>query len=1011
MATLARFRGASGSVATVSGAIVATGPTTQGIPSCERVHLLPQPSREAGLSRLPRRAHIVQWAPGIDPQQQHPTSGAWDVSARTSTGRQGRACRERTSRAAATRCERNAFIGGCKAHTRVAQVVPEYNHASPVIRHLGPAPKVTQRLDDCEDKAKIHPYRDLTISRNLICASPGVLSRTSNDPKEKRVSQTRTHPAGHRTSSRPTSADFTLGDWLVLPGVDRLRRGEETVKLRPQLMDLLICLASRPGETLTKEEIFDAVWPGQYVVESGLGRCIAEVRQVLGDTARNDSRYIETIPKRGYRLIAPVALVSPARLRAAADAAADPAQVPERPADLEAVSDGECPHVHADTSVQQTDVVTIPTTPVTLRPASTPRRWVLAVAALIAFVGVTSMGAWLLLRPAMRVDDHDSLVLVFENLTGEAVFDDTLQLAAAVRLEQSPHLRIVPEPRVREALGFMNRPANTVMTRELGRDVCQRVGAKAMLAGRVVSLGKHYAIGLEGVSCGTGDTLVREQVEVENREQVLGGLDRAVSSLRRRLGESVASLRRYDVPIAQATTASLEALKAFSLADVERARGNDETAVGLYRRALEIDPSFALAHLRLGLHLTNLNRIEEGVEEIKAAYSNRTRASAGERLYITACYESRVLRDPVKAAESLRAWRDSYPNNPVARFTLASMDNQLGRQQEAVVEAQEALRLDPGNSLAGTILGESLEQLGRLDEAARLADELALRHPASALLHGLQLDLAFMRGDHDRVRRQLEWASTSSSATSLFVPMVRGMALFDGRLDEARRLADPDRMLTEYAQSGGRASVAWLEYLSQSAMLGAARDVPSVVERGLRSGRTSELLVQAALALAWAGQPDAAERYLKEYESLPDVVSGSDRGPRLSAHALIALARNDPNTAIDILAPLRPFDAGWRFGFEPAYIRGLALLRLGRPGQAGDEFQRIVSRRGVVVYGAIYPLALVQLGRARAMAGDSNASRVAYERALQCWEHADPGVPVVVEADRELKGLLSRQKS
>ena len=571
-----------------------------------------------------------------------------------------------------------------------------------------------------------------------------------------------------------TSDDFTLAEWLVQPSLNRLTKEDIHVRLRPQLMDVLVCLAVRASHTVSKDEILDLVWPGQFIAESGLARCVAELRQALGDT-RHDSRFIETIPKRGYRLIAPVAFVPAAPMPGlghtatshAAVALMDATSVPAPATDqLEAIVPPEAvaelapsvvpvhPVVPADHDVSGTSAAPVVWPPAVRGGTITLSRRV-ALAAVAAFVlmvlaagGVTAWRTWFVSGPTPA----GPIVVAFENKTGESVFDDTLRLALEMQIEQSPYLRVVPERRVRDELPFMDLPADAAITRQVGLEACRRIGGSALLAGSITPIGQHFVIGIEGIGCSTGDRIVEHQLEVANREGVLSGLGQAVSTIRRQLGESVASIRRNDVPVIQATTASLDALEAFSRGDAARNAGRDEDAVRFYRRAIAIDRSFALAHVRLGLHLLNLNRRAEGVESLKAAYAARDRASAGERLYISSSFENHVLRDPVKALVSLESWRDTSPLNAAAHYSLAAAYNQLGRQTDGMAEAREALRLDPGNVIASTLIGQSLVQLGRFREAEQILNSTIASHPGSVLLHVLALDIAFRHSRSGRHR-------------------------------------------------------------------------------------------------------------------------------------------------------------------------------------------------------------------------------------------------------------------
>jgi DNA-binding winged helix-turn-helix (wHTH) protein len=339
------------------------------------------------------------------------------------------------------------------------------------------------------------------------------------------------------TSARGSVQDFTMGDWYVQPTQNRVRRRDTVVRIKPQVMDVLVCLASHAGQTVSKDDILDTVWPGQYVVESGLARCVAELRHALGDAPRA-SRYIETIPKRGYRLLAPVTMAGGASLA------------------VEPAADHEAPGSHWDEPpaaevMGEPEPATVPVEVHGVPPADVPafglrRALTIGFAAGALVVGIALLG-WLLFLPSTAAD-RDAVVLAFDNRTGDAVFDDALRMAVHVQLEESPQLRIVSEDRVRGTLVHMQRPADAPITRTVALDVCQRLGAKAVVAASLTPMGQRFVIGLEGVGCRSGDVIVRQQVEVERREAVLSGTRLAVSSIQRKLNATLAAMRDEVAP-------------------------------------------------------------------------------------------------------------------------------------------------------------------------------------------------------------------------------------------------------------------------------------------------------------------------------------------------------------------------------------------------------------------------------------------------------------------------------
>ncbi len=799
--------------------------------------------------------------------------------------------------------------------------------------------------------------------------------------------------AGSNGEKPQTVLAFRVGEWIVEPPLNRVTLGERAIHVRRQLMDLLAFLATRQGQVVSKEEIFQAVWPGQFVAESGLARCISQLRDVFGDDPR-EPRFIETIPTRGYRLVAPVERFDVPAGAALAPVAAVSATVDIPGPPSAAIEPGGARSGDAMPAVGEH------------RPAAAaPHRFPRTVVAALVLVALAAAGygAWRGFRP-VSLGEQDTVLVSFDNRTGDAVFDDTLRLALTVQLEQSPYLRVVPEQRVREALTLMKRDPDDRVSPAVAMDMCQRVGARAVLTGSIATLGGRYVIGLEGLECPGGRSLARRQLEVDGKEGVLDALGRAVSDMRRRLGESVTSIERHDVPLAQATTASLEALQALSAADLERSRGRDAEAVQAYQRAIEADPDFALAHGRLGVHLLSLARTGEATVELKRAFALRDRTSAAERFYITSYYYTRVVRDPLKAVEALEAWRDAYPGSAAARSALADMYVAVGRLQEAVFEAREALRLQPHDANATEALVSALMGLERLDEAKQVAETLVAEGRANI---GARLSLvliAFARDDTPEMQRQLDLAASNGAAESLLAAERVAIAMFGGRMHEAEEFWS--RRAERAAGRGDHALVA----LTQSgaafhaALVGESAKVRELATTALAGpGRTPDAVLRVAFALALVGDAAGAEQRLVEYLRMDDVEPGSDPQYREPTRALIEMERGKPDAAIDLLAPLKPYELG--FACVPTYVRGLAHMRAGRPREAAAEFSTMTAHGGHLGNVLIYPLAWLQLARARAAASDIPGARQAYERFLRYWKDADPDVPALLAARAELAAL------
>jgi eukaryotic-like serine/threonine-protein kinase len=788
-------------------------------------------------------------------------------------------------------------------------------------------------------------------------------------------------PAGEAPSP---SSPFRLGEWTVEPMLNTVSRGGQSVHVRRQLIDLLVCLASRPGQVVPKEEIFKAVWPGQFVAETGLARCISQLRDVFGDDPR-DPQVIETIPTRGYRLLLRAERVAPA------GAGVVPQPVPGGPADdREPADEGSAgrPPGPPDTPLTPDRLATSRQPPAATGSRSLLRRpLVLAAAAVLLVAAATAAFLAWHAGPGSPLGRPDTLLVSFDNRSGEPVFDDTLRLALAIQLEQSPSLRVVPEPRIREELAFMQRSPDEPLTRALAMDLCARVGARAVLTGTLTRPGA-YLIGVEGAECPSGRALVRRQVEVARREDVVAGLGRVASEIRRTLGESVASVQRHDVPLVRATTASLDALKALSAGDAARNRGRDVEALEAYRRAIDLDPQFALAHGRLGVLLLSLTRTGEATSALRRAFELRDRTSAGERQFITSYYYRRVVRDPFQAVSALEAWRDAYPRNAAARVSLAELYIAVGRFEDALTEGREALRVEPHSATATSAVVDALTSLERLDEAKRVAESEIAAGRGGVTMRLSLLQIAFLQGDADGMRRQVEWASANPAAESLFATHRASTAMAGGALKRGDELW---RQRVAKAEERGDHALAALTTAGAAiheALVGALDQAKMLTATALERPGTPDTVLRSAFALAVIGETDAADARFTQYLAMPDVEAGSDPQYRAPTQALIAIARNRPDAAIELLAPLQPYEVG--LACVPTYVRGLAYLAAKRPGEAAAQFSFITAHRAALGNALIYPVAWLQLARAHAAAKDPAAARAAYARFPRSVEERRP---------------------
>jgi Flp pilus assembly protein TadD len=602
-------------------------------------------------------------------------------------------------------------------------------------------------------------------------------------------------------------------------------------------------------------------------------------------------------------------------------------------------------------------------------------------------------------RQAPGLTERDEIVIAdLTNTTGDEVFDDTLKQALAVHLGQSPYLKLVPEQRLRETLQMMGRSPGERVSRSLGQELCQREDAKALLTGAIAELGGSYAITLEAINCWTGDSLASAQVQAGGKGEVLNALGTAATSLRGKLGESLATIEKLDTPIERATTTSLRALKAFSLAEIERARAAPLEAIPLFKRAIELDPNFALAHARLGTVYGNAGENELAREHRIRAFELRDRVSELERLYITAHYYGSVTGETEKARETYELWKRTYPRDMTPHNNLAVNAFFTGEYEEGLEAAREALRLEPGHPLPYGNAGWHYLLLDRVDEARAIFSEAVLRKLDNDATHRGLFWAAVVEGDAAASAREVDAARGRPWEHDLQAQQAWG-AFLAGRL---REVDERFRAASELAARRGLTERAARHLLDLAWAQAAAGNRPQA-RAAAAAGRAllKAEAVNEALALALAEANDLAEA-----ERLADALAV--RFPKdtlLNAatlpeiRAIAALARNQPARAIELLEPARPFDRGLLR--ITVLIRSRAYLLAGRAPEAVKELRALIERKALVRTAGLESLYRLQLARALAQAGETAESRSAYQDLLAAWNDADPDLPLLQQAKAE----------
>jgi DNA-binding winged helix-turn-helix (wHTH) protein/tetratricopeptide (TPR) repeat protein len=784
------------------------------------------------------------------------------------------------------------------------------------------------------------------------------------------------------------AADFRVGDWLVEPSLDQISRNGHATRLRPQLIDLLVLLARHAGQTVPKEMILASVWAGQHVAESGLTRCIAEIRQALDDRA-DVPAVIQTIPKRGYRLVAPVMFLDQERTTPGGSRGTAAAPLP-----TDGLDTGLDPAGAAATGIAR------------LRRLSRRVRWAVSLAAAAMFlVAVVWTGVVWSRVPELTVRDTVLLADV-ANTTGDRAFDGPLRLALAVSLEQAPFLRLLPDDHMRAAAVRAGRPAEAAVSGAVALDLCRREGAAALLAASIAPLGSHYAIGIEAVACGSGESLARELQEVPSKEGVLTAFGAAAARLRATLGESRASLREHDVPIVEATTSSLDALRAVTTGDENRDHARLDEALLDYRRATDLDPKFALAWARRGAVARNLGLDDEAVAAFRRAYELRERVSEPERLYILGHYYRTVADEPEQAVETYRTWQRAYPGSPVPPTNLASIAvSTYGRYADALPDAREAVRLAPYSSIALRGLVYAALGSNRVAEARQALAEAGRRGVEDAIWHDLAFQLAAAAGDEAAMRAQAQWAA-SRPAAGVAMTWNRALAAATaGRLGEARQLwsdagAAAARLLPPIRQARARLWEAEAE-----ALLGDPLRARAAAEAAVALHPQPRTMLDAAASLALAGDPGRAAALLAD--AVRRIEPGVCERPvwLFVSQALVAAKTNRMDQARARLAEIVRFERGRDWAFSPLGARATIDAAAGRPADAAAVYRQMLELRPVLPLSPWAAYARLGLARALGDGGDTAGSRAAYDGLLASMTTADADAPTLLAARRERAAL------
>jgi serine/threonine protein kinase/tetratricopeptide (TPR) repeat protein len=646
--------------------------------------------------------------------------------------------------------------------------------------------------------------------------------------------------------------------------------------------------------------------------------------------------------------------------------------------------------------------------------AGSSSHWkILVPVGVVAIVVLIAGGLYWRSRPATPattaapLTEKDTVVLTdFANSTGDPVFDDTLKQALAVDLEQSPFLNILSDRKVGATLKLMGRAPTEHVTADVAKELCLRTGSKAILAGSVSNIGSQYVVGLEAVACSTGDTLAKEQAEAASKEGVLKALGTAATSLRARLGESLASVQKFDVPV-EATTPSLEALKAYSMGiTTGRTKGNAE-AIPFMKRALELDPNFAIAYAGLAVIYGNLGQASLSADYARKAYDLRDRVSERERYRISALYFQNVTVEVEKATEAYELWEKSYPRDAVPHTNLGSLYANLGQWDKAIAETEAAQELEP-TIASYSNLANSYIAVNRLKDARQTLQEAQQKGFDDLFIRSNLYSLAFLSGDTAEMERDVAWAAGRPSEEDQMLNLHADTQAYYGRLEKARdlaRRASDSAVRSDAKETGAQ----WLAFQAlREAEVGNVAAARQGVARALALAPGRDVKVISAVVLARSGETAQSRTILEALEKSEPTNTYLKVYWFPITEAATAMAQQAPDRAIVALEPALPYELGGPppgTSMYPAYIRGSAYLAQKNGPAAAAEFQKFLDHPGIIQNFLLGSLAHLQLARAYAVSGDTAKAKTAYQDFLTLWKDADPDIPILKEAKAEYANL------
>ena len=637
-------------------------------------------------------------------------------------------------------------------------------------------------------------------------------------------------------------------------------------------------------------------------------------------------------------------------------------------------------------------------------------RWKVTAPVALAIV-VLVVGSYFYIHHTSKLTERDTVVLAdFANTTGDSVFDGALRQGLSSQLEQSPFLNLLSDERIGQTLSLMAKPKDTRLTRELAREVCLRTASTAVLDGSIAQVGTQYLLTLKAVNCSNGESLASTEAQASDKNHVLDALGKVASEIRSKLGESLASVQKYDAPAENITTPSLEALKAYSLGYQEMPKGDYAAAIPLFQRAIDLDPNFAMAYAFLGTSYSNLDETQRAAENTRKAYELRDRVSEREKFYIASHYEHYVTGNLEAARKTYELWAQTYPRDDIAAGNLGVIYGTLGSYDKAFAAFQESARLNPGKAVPYANLLSTAVNLNRLDEAKTIAGEIQVHNLDIPLVHLSLYSADFLQHDAPGMARETAALMGKPGYEDLMFYYESDTAAYSGQFAKARELTRRAAESAQRADEKETAAVYEAEGAVREALVGNSALARQQAQAALALSNGTDVEAISATALALAGDSAQSQRLASDLgKRFPEsTVVQSNYLPTIGATN--ALQAHAAGKAIDALTTTAPYELGGsaqavNFALYPVYFRGSAFLAAHQGNAAASEFQKILDHPGVVVNEPIGALANLQLGRAYATQGDTAKAIAAYKDFLTLWKDADPDIPILKQAKAEYAKL------